>query len=130
MTVSLAKFDSSLDSLRKSIELCGGFEKLIRSDRVLIKPNNCFRYRTVPPYGMVTMSWVIHGVVRLLLEHGCQDISIGEGAIIAIFDELDPYTKRGFRGTGIEKIAEKYGIGLVDFDADAFNELDLRGIKV
>jgi uncharacterized protein (DUF362 family) len=84
----------------------------------------------MPPYGMVTTSWIIDKVVRLLLEHGCKDISIGEGAIIGIFDELAPYTKRGFKGTGIEKIAKKYGIKLVDFNEGAFNELDLGGIKV
>ena len=130
MTVSLVKFDGSLDSLRKAIELCGGFEKLNKNDRVLIKPNNCFRHKIMPPYGMVTTSCIIDGVVQLLLEYGCRDISIGEGAIIGIFDELEPYTKQGFRGTGIEKIAKKYGVKLVDFNAGAFSELDLEGIKV
>ena len=130
MTVSLVRFDGSLDSLRRAIELCGGFEKLNKNDRVLIKPNNCFRHKIMPPYGMVTTSWVIDGVVRLLLEHGCRDISIGEGAIIGIFDELAPYTKQGFKGTGIEKIAKKYGVKLIDFNTGAFDELDLGGTKV
>jgi len=130
MTVSLVKFDGSLDSLRKAIELCDGFEKLNSHDRVLIKPNNCFRHKIMPPYGMVTTSKVIDGVVQLLLEYGCHDISIGEGAIIGIFDELEPYTKRGFKGTGIEKVAKKYGIKLIDFNQGAFHELDLGGVKV
>ena len=130
MTASLVKFDGSLDSLHKAIELCQGFESLGRNDRVLIKPNNCFRHKIMPPYGMVTTSKVIDGVVQLLLEHGCKDISIGEGAIIGIFDELEPYTKRGFQGTGIEKISEKYGIKLIDFNGGAFHELDLGGVKV
>jgi uncharacterized protein (DUF362 family) len=130
MTVSLVKFDGSLDLLRKAIELCGGFEKLSRNDRVLVKPNNCFRHKIMPPYGMVTTSWIVDGVIQLLLERGCKDISIGEGAIIGIFDELEPYTKRGFKGTGIEKIAKKYGVKLIDFNQGAFHELDLGGIKV
>jgi uncharacterized protein (DUF362 family) len=130
MTISLVKFDGSLDSLRRAIELCDGFEKLNKNDRVLIKPNNCFRHKIMPPYGMVTTSWIVDGVVRLLLEYGCKDISIGEGAIIGIFDELEPYTKRGFKGTGIEKIAKKYGVKLVDFNEGAFNEIDLGGVKV
>jgi len=130
MTVSLVKFDGSLDSLRKAIELCHGFQKLGRNDRVLIKPNNCFRHKIMPPYGMVTTSKIIGGVVQLLLEHGCKDISIGEGAIIGIFDELEPYTKRGFKGTGIEKVAEKYGIKLIDFNQGDFHELDLGRVKV
>jgi len=130
MTVSLVKFDDSLDSLRKAVELCQGFEKLGRNDRVLIKPNNCFRHKIMPPYGMVTTSKIIDGVVQLLLQHGCKDISIGEGAIIGIFNELEPYTKRGFKGTGIEKISEKYGIKLIDFNEGAFHELDLGGVKI
>jgi len=130
MTVSLVKFDGSLDSLRKAIELCQGFEKLGRNNRVLIKPNNCFRHKIMPPYGMVTTSKVIDGVVQLLLEYGCKDISIGEGAIIGIFDELEPYTKQGFKGTGIDKVAKKYGIKLVDFNQGAFHELDLGEVKV
>jgi uncharacterized protein (DUF362 family) len=130
MTVSLVKFDGSLDSLRRAIQLCDGFEKLSKDDRVLIKPNISFRHKIMPPYGMVTTSKIIEGVVQLLLEYGCKDISIGEGAIIDIFDELGPYTKRGFKGTGIDKIAKKYGIKLIDFNQDAFHELDLGGIKV
>jgi uncharacterized protein (DUF362 family) len=130
MAVSLVKFDGSLDSLRRAIELCGGFEKLSKNARVLIKPNNCFRHKIMPPYGMVTTSWIIDGVVQLLLEHGCKDISIGEGAIIGIFDELGPYTKQGFKGTRIEKIAKKHGIKLIDFNQDAFRELYLGGTKV
>jgi uncharacterized protein (DUF362 family) len=130
MTVSLVKFDGSLDSLRRAIQLCDGFGKLNKNDRVLIKPNNCFRHKIMPPYGMVTTSKIIGGVVQLLLEYGCKDISIGEGAIIGIFDELDPYTKRGFKGTGIDKIAKKYGIKLIDFNQGSFRELNLEGIKV
>src|SRR4030043_1487347 len=130
MTVSLVRFDGSLDSLRRAIELCGGFEKLNKNDRDLIKPNNCFRHRIMPPYGMVTTSWVVDAVVRLLLEHGCKNISIGEGAIIGIFDELAPETKRGFKGTGMERMGKKKGIKLIDFNEGAFEELDLGGTKV
>jgi uncharacterized protein (DUF362 family) len=130
MTVALAKFDGSLDSLRKAIQLCDGFEKLNRNDKVLIKPNNCFRHKITPPYGVVTTSKIIEGVIQLLLEHGCKDISIGEGAIIDIFDVLQPYTKRGFKGTGIDKVAKKHGVKLIDFNQSAFQELDLGGIKV
>jgi len=129
MTVSLVKFDGSLDSLGKAIDLCDGFGKLNRNDKILIKPNNCFRHRLLPPYGMVTTSKIIDGIVQLLLEHGCKDISIGEGAIIGILDELEPYTKRGFKGTGIDRVAYKYGVKLIDFNQGPFQELDLGGVK-
>lgn len=130
MTVSLARFDGSLDPLRKAVELCQGFDKLGANDTVLIKPNNCFRHKIMPPYGMVTTTKIIDGVVQLLLEHGCTDISIGEGAIINMFDELEPYTKRGFKGTGIDRVAAKYGVRLVDFNQGSLRETDLQGTKV
>ena len=130
MTVSLVKFDKPLNSVRRAIELCGGFEKLSRTDRVLIKPNNCFRHRIMPPYGMVTTAMLLEGIVQLLIEYGCRDISIGEGAITGIFDELGPFTKHGFKGSGIERIAKRYGIRLINFNRGAFRELDLGGFKV
>jgi uncharacterized protein (DUF362 family) len=130
MTVSLVRFDGSLTSVHKAIELCGGFQKLAGSDRVLIKPNNCFRHRIMPPYGMVTTSTIIGGVVQLLLEHGCRDITIGEGSIINIVNELEPYTQRGFKHTGIDRLARENGVKLVDFNRGPFRKLDLAGTKV
>jgi uncharacterized protein (DUF362 family) len=129
MTVSVVRFDGSLDSLRRAIELCNGFEQLDSNRRILIKPNNCFRHPIMPPYGMVTTSTITELIVQLLLERGCRDISIGEGAIIGIFDELEPSTKRGFQGTGIDRVAKKYGVKLIDFNKGPFQELDLGGIK-
>jgi uncharacterized protein (DUF362 family) len=130
MIVSLLKFDGSLDSLRRAIEMCGGFDKLRRDDRVLIKPNNCFRHRITPPYGMVTTSKIIDGIVRLLLEYGCKDISIGEGAIIDLLDDLKPYTRKGFKGTGIDKVAQRHNVKLIDFNEGPFVDMDLEGEKV
>jgi hypothetical protein len=101
MTVSVVRFDGSLDSLRRAIELCNGFEQLDSNRRILIKPNNCFRHPIMPPYGMVTTSTITELIVQLLLEHGCRDISIGEGAIIGIFDELEPYTNTGCQIMGL-----------------------------
>ena len=129
MTVSLVRFDGSANSIRRAVELCNGFEKLDGNHKVLIKPNNCFRHPAMPPYGMVTTSAVIDGIVRLLLEYGCKDISIGEGAIINVFDELDPDTKRGFKGTGIHKVAKRHGVRLIDFNEGPMEELDLGELK-
>jgi uncharacterized protein (DUF362 family) len=130
MTVSLVRFDGSLASIRKAIELCNGFAKLRRDSKVLLKPNNCFRHKVMPPYGMVTTSVLVEGVVQSLLEYGCNDITIGEGAIINIFEELHPYTSKGFKGTGIEKLPKKYGVKLVDFNEGPFQQVRLGGMHV
>ncbi len=37
--VAIVKYDVGLDSLRRAIELCDGFEKLKTSDKILLKPN-------------------------------------------------------------------------------------------
>ena len=127
MTVSLVKFDGSLGSLRRAIELCGGFEKLDRNDKVLIKPNNSFRHKLVPPYGVVTTSKILDGLIQLLLEHGYKDISIGEGNIA---DVIGSDTRRGYRWAGIDRVAKRYGVKLIDFNQGPFQELDLGGVKV
>jgi uncharacterized protein (DUF362 family) len=130
MTVSLVTFDGSVDCVRIAVELCDGFGKLRASDKVLIKPNNCFRHEITPPFGMVTTSWMIDAIVQLLLEHGCKDVSVGEGAIIGIFDELAPLTRSGFKGSGIDTVAKKRGVKLIDFNRGPYQEVDLAGTKV
>ncbi|HYA13150.1 MAG TPA: hypothetical protein VEF33_02305 [Syntrophales bacterium] len=37
--VAVVKYDATLDSLRRAIELCDGFERLKTSDKILLKPN-------------------------------------------------------------------------------------------
>jgi uncharacterized protein (DUF362 family) len=130
MTVSVVRYDSSGDSLRRAIELCDGLEGLRQSDRVLIKPNYGFRHKAMPPYGTVTTSTVLDSIIRLLREHGCADISIGEGAITGILSELDLHWKRGFKGTGVDRVAGRHGVRLVDFNEGPFEELDLGGVRV
>ncbi len=129
MTVSIVKYDGSLNSLRKAVELCDGFGRLKPTDRVLVKPNNCFRHPITPPYGMVTTSTLLDMVLTLLREYGCSDITIGEGAIIGIFEELEPYTKHGFKGTGIDRVARKHGAKLADFNEQPSRQVDIGGLK-
>ena len=80
MVVSVVKLQEPLESLRQAIELCGGFEGLGRNDKVLIKPNICLS-EWMPLYGLVTTTSLLEGLVQLLVERGCHDISIGEGPV-------------------------------------------------
>jgi uncharacterized protein (DUF362 family) len=130
MTVSLVKYDGSRESLRRAIELCDGLRGLRHNDRVLIKPNYGFRHKAMPPFGTVTTTTVLAGIIGLLREQGCTDITVGEGAIAGILGELDLYWKRGFRGTGVEKVAERHGARLVDFNEGPFEDVDLDGVQV
>ena len=128
MTVSIVKFDGSLESIGRAIELCAGFEKIDKNDKILIKPNITFGgWVEIPPYGMVTTSMMVEGILWKLAEHGCNDITIGEGTILGA---LGSNTMRGFRQTGIDRIAKRYGATLVDFHDGPFDYKYLGGIKV
>jgi uncharacterized protein (DUF362 family) len=128
VTVSVVKFDGSLDSIGRAIELCGGFEKLKSNHRVLIKPNITFSgWMPIPPFGMVTTSKVIDGILHHLSEHGCRDIVIGEGTVAEV---LGSTTKRGFKYTGIDRVARRYGARLVDLNEGPFETRKLGDVEV
>lgn len=128
MTVSLVRFDGSFDSIGRAIELCNGFSKLDRNDRVLIKPNITFAgWMPMPPYGMVTTSKMVEGILRLLAEHGCKDVSIGEGTIA---EGVGSNTRRGYKYTGIDRIAKRYGAKLFDLNEGPFERRELGEVKV
>jgi len=77
MPVTILKMADPLQSLRKAVALCDGFAGLNRHDRVLVKPNVSIGFR-MPPYGMTTTTSILEGLVQLLIEQGCSDISIAE----------------------------------------------------
>ena len=127
-TVSIVRFDGSLDSISRAIELCGGFDSLKASHRVLIKPNITFGgWMPIPPYGMVTTSKVIEGILLKLAEHGCNNVSVGEGTIVGV---VGSNTRRGYKYTGIDRVARKYGAKLIDLNEGPFESKSLGDVKV
>ena len=82
----------------------------------LIKPNylNCKH----PSTGVTTDSRVIEGTVKFLREHGVGDITIGEGSG---FGE----TTRAFDVAGVNEVAERWGVHLIDLNEDEFVEVEL-----
>ncbi len=128
MTVSVVRFDGSLASIHRAIEMCSGFARLDRHHRVLIKPNITFSgWMPIPPYGMVTTSKMIEGILELLAEYGCHDITIGEGTVAEV---LGSNTGRGYRYAGIDRVARRYGARLIDLNEGPFETRRLEGIKV
>ncbi len=125
MPVSIVKLADPLESVRRAVALCDGFAGLKRHDRVLVKPNVSIGFR-LPPYGMITTTSILEGLVQLLIEQGCSDISIAEGSIeILGFD-----TQKGYARTQIDELAKRYGVRLVDLNRGPFQKVDLGGVKV
>lgn len=129
MVVAIVKRSDEKDALRKAIALCNGFEKLKKDQKILIKPNLVCgaSQKTLPPFGIVTTARIIEELVRLLQDKGCRDITIGEGSII--IEELRCNTIEAFKFSGIDRVAKQYGINLVDFNKEAFEEVELDGCK-
>ncbi|MGZ3578695.1 MAG: DUF362 domain-containing protein [Syntrophales bacterium] len=114
--ISLVQYTSSPDSLREAVELCCGLEKLERNARVLIKPNlitwdDQFK---VAPFGVFTTTRLVEDLVIVLKDHGCTDISIGEGSVEI---QKGIGTMAAFAGLGYPSLVKRYGVKLIDFNA-------------
>lgn len=81
----------------------------------------------MPQFGVVTTSRIVEDLLQILRDYGCE-ISIGEGTLIN--KELGSNTSRGFKWSGIARVAKKYGVKLVDFNKVSSEQIELDGIKV
>jgi uncharacterized protein (DUF362 family) len=101
---------------------------LITSKRpLLVKPN----YITAdhPLTGVTTDARVVEGVVKFFRERGVDDIVIGEGSGFAD-------TIQAFKMAGVDEVAKRWGVKLVDLNRDEFvevsppNPLALKRVRV
>jgi uncharacterized protein (DUF362 family) len=94
---------------------------------ILVKPN--YVDASHPSTGITTDSRVIEGVVRFLKERGVKDVRIGEGSGYAD-------TFEAFRVAGVDKMAEKWNVRLIDLNKDEVvevsppNPLALKRVKI
>jgi len=107
MTVALIKKSDHPNALEAAIEMCDGFKQLKPEHKVLIKPNLVIggRRGIFPPFGRVTTSALMEKLVRLLIDKGCRDITIGEGT--GLVKEIDSNTPSAFKFAGMDRIARQ-----------------------
>jgi len=113
--VSIVKYETALDSVRKAVELCRGLDHLPAKARVFIKPNIVFwtKATNFPKYGVITTSRIVEDMVILLKERGIDDISIGEGTVLR--DPKDMETQQhAFENLGYAELSKRYGVKLVN----------------
>jgi len=126
--VSIVKHKNTYDSLREALELCGGLKGFNKSDKILIKPNLVAWDFDLPfpPFGVITTTSVIFALVQILAEEGFTDITVGEASL--------PLRKKIgeaiYRELGYEKLKEKFGVKLVDFNEEKFEEVDFGDFKL
>ena len=126
--VSIVKYKRPYDSVSKAIALSGAMDKLKKGDRVFLKPNIVFwsRHVPMPPWGVISTTRVVEDVVRELKKRGAGQIIIGEGTITN--DPMDRKTSAdAFEVLGYNKMAELYGIKVVNCFERDFQKVDIGG---
>ncbi len=113
--VAINKYSPESDSLKKTIDLCEGFNKLKPSDKVVIKPNLVAWDDEYPiaPFGVYTTTKLVEDLIICLKEFGCTSITIGEGSVQM---KKDMGTMAAYEGLGYFELKKKYGVELVDFN--------------
>ncbi|MCL6611105.1 MAG: DUF362 domain-containing protein [Peptococcaceae bacterium] len=126
--VSVVSYREPYQTLKEALDLCGGLKNLSKEDNILIKPNLVAWDFDLPfpPYGVVTTSAVMFNLVKILVENGFTRLTIGEGPLTL----AKPVGQAIFKVLGYEKLREKYGVDLVDFNEDKFVEVDYGEMKL
>lgn len=124
--VSIVAYKKPFESVAKAVNISGALDGLQSSDKVFIKPNIVFWSSSVsmPPWGVITTSRIVEDVVKQIKDRGVSQIIIGEGTVTS--DPKDRKTQaHAFETLGYNKIAEKYGVKLVNVFEDDFKKVDL-----
>lgn len=125
--VAIVKGASPQEITIRALEMTDAHEAVPADRPVLIKPN--YINARHPSTGITTDSRVIEGVVKFLKMHGVEDIIIGEGSGFAD-------TFEAFKVAGVDAVAERWNVKLVDLNRDEFveiepkNPLALRKVKI
>jgi len=112
--VAILKGTNPQDMTVKALEMTEANKVLPKGKPVLIKPN--YINAKHPSTGITTDSRVIEGVVKFLKQHHVKDVIIGEGSGFAD-------TFKAFQVAGVDAIAEKWNVKLVDLNKDEFVEV-------
>jgi len=126
-TVAIVQGTNPQDMTVKALEMVNADTVLSREKPILIKPN--YINARHPSTGITTDSRVIEGVVKFLKQHDAEEIIIGEGSGFA--DTLE-----AFQVAGVNAVAERWNVKLVDLNKDEFlevsppNPLALKKVKI
>lgn len=115
--VAIVKGSDPIGSALKALELVEAYKALPRDKPILVKPN--YLNASHPSTGITTDGRVIEGVVKYLKLHGFNSILIGEGSGFAD-------TFKAFKVAGVDAVAERWNVKLVDLNRDVFIEVKPR----
>jgi uncharacterized protein (DUF362 family) len=127
--VAVVKGTDPVETTVKALEtIASDVDKVLSEGKpILIKPN--YINSRHPSTGITTDSRVIEGIVKFLKTRKTEEIVIGEGSGFAD-------TFWAFKVAGVDAVAEKWNVKLVDLNKDEFvevnpsNPLALKKVKV
>jgi len=125
--VAIVRGTTPQDMTVNALEMVNADEVLSNQKPVLIKPN--YINASHPSTGITTDSRVIEGVIKFLRQHNVKEVVIGEGSGFAD-------TLKAFRIAGVDTVAERWKIKMVDLNKDEFievsppNPLALKKVKI
>ena len=127
--VAIVKGTNPIETTIKSLEMIRvDFNDLLHARKpFLIKPN--YINSQHPSTGITTDARVVEGIVQFLREQNVEEIVIGEGS-----GWTDTF--QAFKVAGIDLIAKRWGVRLIDLNKDKFvevilpNPLSLKRVRV
>ena len=113
--VAIVKGTKPVDVTVKALRMIDVDKVLSEEKPILVKPN--YIDASHPSTGITTDSRVIEGVVKFLKNRGVKKIAIGEGSGFA-------NTFNAFEVAGVDEMAKKWNVELVDLNKDEFVEVN------
>ncbi len=118
------------DMVNDSLELLGGFKKVINgAQTVILKPNLVEVPVESTGGSVVTDPRVIEATVSLLKEHGVQHVQVGEGRSVNLRHESTG-PRQAFENTGIAKVVRRAGGKIVCWDEEPYVDVKVPGGEV
>lgn len=125
--VAILRGTDPQDITFKALEMVEGERIIAKEKPILIKPN--YLNSRHPSTGITTDGRVIEGVIKFFKKHKKGEIIVGEGSGFS-------NTFEAYKNAGVDIIAEKYKIKLIDLNKDDFIEtkpkdpLNLKKVKI
>ncbi|MCW3981272.1 MAG: DUF362 domain-containing protein [Candidatus Bathyarchaeota archaeon] len=106
------------EGILSSVELIGGFEKIMEGDsEVFLKPN----FNTADPSPASSDPEFVEAIIELLYEHGASKVILGESSMASLS------TREVLEKTGMLRKAQRAGAEIVVFDEGKWVKVEIGG---
>ncbi len=129
--VSLVKYTTPYESLKKAIDNAGGIDEIKSNSKVFIKPNFVVWYDGVPfpKYGVLTTVRMIEDLVILLNDYGITNLTLIEG-IVKADESSNSLLNLASKEMGLDNLTKKYGLKMIDVHNAKFADIELDDVNL